>query len=189
MMTSEKTLMTLPGGAVIEGDFVATRITPQTPGLIGLHGVTGMAHAETLADDEIIDIVEAGTCLVEDPDGSRWVIRITSGKMQGPFRVLEIEDIRPEAIEAAAEPERRAARQAKHIDKMNALLAFLLALQCAWLAPRLFDTFALFGIAAIFLSLGMGFLTIYLLYSEKLPEGWRNRARREVEPPLTGATA
>lgn len=189
MMTSEKTLMTLPGGAVIEGDFVATRITPETPGLIGLHGVTGMAHAETLEHDEIIDIVEAGTCLVEDPDGSRWVIRITSGKMRGPFRVLEIEDIRPEAIEAAAEPERRIARQAKRIDKLNALLAFLLAMQCAWLAPRLFDTFFLFGVAAIFLSLGCGFLTLYLLYSEKWPHAGELRARRAVEPPLTSATA
>jgi len=189
MMTSEKILMTLPGGAVIEGDFIATRITPDTPGLIGLHGITGMAHAETLEHDEIIDVVEAGTCLVEDPDGSRWVIRIKSGKMQGPFRVLEIEDILPEAIEAASEPERRMARQAKRIDRLNALLAFLLGMQCAWLAPRLFDTSFFFGVAAIFLSLGCGFLTLYLLYSEKLPESWQTRARRWIETRLSGFTS
>lgn len=189
MMTSEKILMTLPGGAVIEGDFIATRITPETPGLIGLHGVTGMAHAETLEHDEIIDIVEAGTCLVEDPNGSRWLIRISSGTMRGPLRVLEVEDVRQEVIEAAAEPERRARRSAQRVDQVNAVLAFTLALQSAWLAPRLFESFVLFGLLAVLTSLAMAGLTIHLLFSEKLMQNGKSSPPRSAEPPLSRAVA
>lgn len=189
MMESEKTMLTLPGGARIEGDFLSTRITPETPGLIGLHGVTGMAHAEILDADEILQVIEPGTCLVEDPDGSRWLIRISAGAMQGPLRVLQVEDVRSEAIEAAAEPERRALRGARRVDRINAVLAFLLSIQCAWLAPRLFETFTLFGVLSVLFSLAMVGLTIHLLFSEKLMQNSKTAPAREAEPPFSRAHA
>lgn len=186
-MKNEKTLLTFPGGASVEGDFVETCITPETPGAIGLHGVTGMAHAETLAADEVLEVVEAGTCLVEDPDGSRWLIRITSGKMQGPLKVLQVEDVREEAIEAAAEPVRATLRKARMVDRLNAGLGFLLAIQLAWLAPRLFETATIFGLLSVLGSLAMAGLTIHLLFSEKLLQNAKAAAPRNAEPPLSRA--
>jgi hypothetical protein len=68
-------------------------------GVIAKYWLMTMRDAETLDEDEFLDVVTPGTCLIEMSDMRRFVVKLENGRIQGPARVLQIEDLPDEVFE------------------------------------------------------------------------------------------
>ncbi|MCE6959229.1 hypothetical protein LAZ40_09210 [Cereibacter sphaeroides] len=68
-------------------------------------GAIDMTDAEAVGADEVLDVVAPGRCLLETPDGSRWIVTLEAGRIFGPVRAMalpeEVEPDLPEGIEGA----------------------------------------------------------------------------------------
>jgi hypothetical protein len=73
-------------------------------GVIARYWLMGMLGAETLEAHEYLDVITPGTCLIEIPDARRFVVKLESGRIQGPARVLQIEDL-PDEVFGVVRPE------------------------------------------------------------------------------------
>jgi hypothetical protein len=113
----------------LSGDFIWTPVTAEGPAPVALHIDTEMALAETVEAGEFLEVITSGTCLVERPDGTRLLVKIAQGRIHGPARVLQIDDLSDADILAHRPTERLSA----FIALINAGLAAVLALQALWL--------------------------------------------------------
>ena len=74
----------------IEGTFQKTQVLKGD--FSGLD-LVDMREAEVVLADEVLEIVSPGRCLLEMPDGSRWDLQVSTGKIYGPARALPLPEV------------------------------------------------------------------------------------------------
>ncbi|ETX13550.1 hypothetical protein OCH239_09735 [Roseivivax halodurans JCM 10272] len=72
------------------GQFTSAIVSEDSPAPIGPLAGMDMREALSLAEGERVDVTEPGLCLVEVPDGTRFVMHLKSGSFTGPVRLLQI---------------------------------------------------------------------------------------------------
>lgn len=94
----------------ITGDFVSVTITPDSPKVLGLNAISGMAMALRLSADDVIEIETSGTCMLELEDGTRILATMKSGKIRGPALLSQVGDVPVSLIQKEAKRLARLAR-------------------------------------------------------------------------------
>lgn len=84
---------------VTSGACLSVQPSVWSKGVIAKYWLMSMRDAETLDEGEYLDVVSPGTCLIEMSDMRRFVVKIENGRIQGPARVLQIEDLPDDVFE------------------------------------------------------------------------------------------
>ena len=143
----------------ITGDFRAVTIRKDTPGVVGQMAIAGMTYGLDVAAGDSIDVVSAGTCVIEMPDGTRVVAHFDSGTIFGPVRVVQVEDISRSSIEDELERQAQHLARAMHILKHHALQGINLGRAIMHRIPLAIDMVRVNAVLGVFLCIaGVGVL-------------------------------
>lgn len=77
----------------ITGQYTSCTITSDCPDVFGAHANTHLGDATEIEDGEQVTILQPGTVLIVDTDGTRHIATMVSGVIYGPASIQEIEYI------------------------------------------------------------------------------------------------
>lgn len=76
----------------ITGEFNAMPITDAAAAPFARLAALDMTDALVLSGVDVVEVEAPGHCLIELPDGFRYLLRMKSGRIAGPARLLEVDD-------------------------------------------------------------------------------------------------